>query len=144
MPASIQCACNLSDDFRWHCQWATLGAEAKIDRKVAFSVTPPEFIGIINYLERIVGHPAEAVPRPDLGLLTIRLRFRQNAKLFELQVRAETGGLNVMVDEPQLVRLLDYHKSALQGYALDIYEGRVPIPEGYSEGYPEPRWARWD
>ena len=141
MPASIQCTCSLSEDIRWHCQWATLGAGAKVDRQVAFSVTPSEFIGIIDYLERVLGRPAESVPRPDLGSITIRLRYRDKPKLFELQVRAETGGLNVMIDEPQLARSLSYHKSCLQAYAVAIYEGRVPVPEGYPEGYPEPRWG---
>ena len=141
MPASIQCACSFSDDLRWHCQWATLSAEAKVDRHIAFSATPLEFIGIINYLERILGHPAESIPRPDLGAITFRLRYRRNAKLFELQVRSETGGLNAMVDEPQLAQILSDHKSCLQAYAIAIYEGRVPIPEGYPEGYPEPRWG---
>ena len=141
MPASIQCACTFSDDLRWHCQWGTPGVEGKIERQVAFSVTPPQFIGVINYVERILSHHAESIPRPDLGTITIRLRYRRNAKLFELRLRADAGSLNVMVDEPQLVRILNYHESCLQAYALAIYEGRVPIPKGYPEGYPEPRWG---
>ena len=141
MPASIQCTCSVSDDLRWHCQWATLSTEAKVDRHVAFSVTPPEFIGIINYLQGILGHPAESIPRPRLGSTSIRLRYRRKAKLFELQVRGETEVLNGMVDEPQLARILSYHKSCLQAYAIAVYEGRVPIPEGYPQGYPEPHWG---
>jgi hypothetical protein len=141
MAASIQCKCVLSNEHRWDCQWSTLSVDAKTGLPVAFSVAPSQFISIITYLERILNHHDLPIPRPDLGPTTIRLRYRRNAKLYELQVRAGAGGLNAMVDEPQLVRVLNYHKSCLQAYAVAIYEGRVPVPEGYPEGYPEPRWG---
>jgi hypothetical protein len=141
VPASIQCKCSFSNEAGWHCQWATLGADAKIDRQVVFSVTPREFIDIISYLQRVVGHPAEPAAQPDLDALTLRLRYRRNAKLYECQVQSQAGGFHVMVDEPQVARILDYLKSCLQAYAVAIYEGRVPVPEGYPEGYPEPRWG---
>lgn len=141
MPASIECVCHFQDDQHWHCQWTALTAEARVDRRVEFSAKPAEFIGILNYLGRVHARPAVSVPRPELEAVQLRLRYRRNAQLFELQVHSENESLRAMVDEPQLARLVRYHESCLQALAVAIYEGRVPIPEGYPDGYPEPRWG---
>ena len=130
MSTSIQCACSLSEDLRWHCQWATLAPNAQVDRHVAFALRPPEFIGVIRYLEQVLGHPAESTPRPEVASVNFRLRFRHSARLYELQIHGEAGGLKAMVDKPQMAQILAYHKSCLQAFAVAIYEGRVPNPEG--------------
>lgn len=141
MPANIQCTCQLSEDFGWLCQWATLVGDSQVDRRIAFALEPRQFVAVITYLERVLGKPDESPARPDLGTTHFRLKFRRNAALYELQISGEDGGWKAMVDEPQLKRILAHHKTCLQTYALAIYEGRVPVPPGYPEGYPEPRWG---
>ena len=140
MPDSVGCACSFSDDKGWHCKWVTVDARGQADKEVVFSVTPAQFVQITEHLERLLTDRSTSPPRPELDSSSLRCRYRRNAELYELRLQAEANGLHAMVDPAQLTQVLDYHKKCLQEYAIAVYEGRTPIPQGYPAGYPDPHW----